>query len=298
MFFDDASGRVISNLGWVDGGRLWAFDVATDRESYLSVADADGLSLERGRHGRFRMTEIEGQDRRISVRTFSEPLIELAACQSSDANWILSGDMDAWADVPRTFFTNRGPPALTVIKPEEGGVHVAPLGWFNESSYDLLYQGLVDSLVLASGQVLISVQRSSELLIVNELQGHIVQRVSLGDRGGNPKLRRLSDGAIAASDYDTLCIIEPRRWQVRKSDILQAPRPPMGAEFIGDYDIRGTDCIVARPFSGDVLRLDTSTLAVVDQAPIGGQPLSVCWLEGDEFLTRDWKTGKVRRGQF
>jgi len=56
-------------------------------------------------------------------------------------------------------------------------------------------------------------------------------------------------------------------------------------------------CAVARPFSGDVVDLDTGSFKVKWIAQLGGQPpLEVAALRDREVVARDWKTGAVARG--
>ena len=68
-------------------------------------------------------------------------------------------------------------------------------------------------------------------------------------------------------------------------------------QFIGEYSF-GPDgaCIVARPFSGDVVSLDPSTLKIKQTAKVGGQPLEAAALPDGDVMARDWKTGDVLRG--
>ena len=300
MIFDQQTGIVVGNLGWVDRGSLWIFDAGSDRERHVPFSDARYVRVSPGRDGVFLTASSLVTTPKVSIRAFDDPEHDLAGLDYEQGEWRLTGEVGHWAKVEPTIILYRNEkPSLLTIDPATARVTELDLGWLNADNYDLGYQGLVGCLAMPnSDSVLVSVQRSSGLVEMDRKLNVRLGIVNLGDRGGNPHLRALPDGRILASDYDMLCIFDPLTRQTVCSDILQQPAPPNTAQFIGDYDVRGTDCIVARPFSGDVLRLDLATLTVADQAPIGGQPLSVCWLEDDEFLTRDWKTGKVRRGQF
>jgi hypothetical protein len=104
---------------------------------------------------------------------------------------------------------------------------------------------------------------------------------------------------LLASDYDTLCRVDLPGLTMSTSKLLQPGVFPMDKNFIGDFSLDSDDsCIVARPFSGDVLRVSAGTFAPIAVAPIGDQPLSVCTVSPDTVLTRDWKTGAVGLGQF
>ena len=54
---------------------------------------------------------------------------------------------------------------------------------------------------------------------------------------------------------------------------------------------------MARPFSGDVVGIDTATLKVKCTAKLGRQPLEVAALGRGAIVARDWKTGDFLRGQ-
>jgi len=66
-----------------------------------------------------------------------------------------------------------------------------------------------------------------------------------------------------ASDYDTIVKVDRSSWQVR--DVCRLQSAAAGTmQFIGDFtfDPDETVCAVARPFSGDVVALDPSTMKV------------------------------------
>ena len=55
---------------------------------------------------------------------------------------------------------------------------------------------------------------------------------------------------------------------------------------------------VARPFSRDVVLVDSQTLKVRANARVGQQPLSGCMISAKKFLVRDWQTGRPEIGEF
>ena len=122
--------------------------------------------------------------------------------------------------------------------------------------------------------------------------------IPLAHRGGNPRLRKLTGSSLAASDYDTICLVDIEKRTLTASDVLQPPAPPNTAQFIGDYTFGTSALAVARPFSGDVIRLDPTSLAVLERATVAGEPLSICMVSERAFVTRDWKTGVVGEGTF
>jgi hypothetical protein len=158
---------------------------------------------------------------------------------------------------------------------------------------------LVDCISLPGvGLVAVSVQRSSELVLVDINRNQRVGAIVLADRGGNPALTRRSGSQFAASDYDCLCLVDAETRKVKASEPLQEGSPLLTRRFIGDYDLDDTTCAVARPYNGDVLLLDLPTFAVRESVPVRGQPLAVCMTSPSTFVTRDWQTGAVGVGRF
>jgi hypothetical protein len=143
------------------------------------------------------------------------------------------------------------------------------------------------------------VQRSSELVLHNLATGRKNRSIDLGGRRGNPIVQLGSGGnEIWASDYDTLVVLERKEWRIVRSARLQ--RSAAGTrQFIGDYSFAPGEqtCVVARPFSGDVVSVDAATLKIRRSAKLGRQPLEVMALPGGEAVARDWKTGDLLRGR-
>ena len=56
-------------------------------------------------------------------------------------------------------------------------------------------------------------------------------------------------------------------------------------------------CVVARPFSGDVVVLDPTDLNTRFKCEIGHEPLEAVVLRDGGVVARDWQTGRLLRGQ-
>ena len=300
MIYDEATNTIAGNLGWVDRGSLWLFDLTGRTETQIAIDDAKYLSLRSGLNGLFRLVHHQSADRAVSIRRTAEPRIELASIRFLDGGWHFSGDASLWqlVDASVIIQTSAGPKLIWVDAYNER-VAELDLSWFNNTNYDLGYQGLVDCLSLPAAElVVVAVQRSSELVTIDPKLNRRVGTIMLAGRGGNPTLNRRSGADFLASDYDSLCLVHARTGEVRCSAPLQASPGSNTQQFIGDYDPDGTNCIVARPFSGDVVLVDLKTLIVCARAPVAGQPLAVCMTPNAAFVTRDSKTGKVEVGQF
>jgi hypothetical protein len=122
--------------------------------------------------------------------------------------------------------------------------------------------------------------------------------IELGNRGGNPSLELHNSGKeVWASDYDTLVVVRTEDWQIDRRARLQSA---IGGtqQFIGDFSFAPDQelCVVARPFTGDIVAVDIATLRIKRSAKIGRQPLEVAALPRGEVVARDWKTGDLLRG--
>jgi len=306
MISDPAGATVLSSLGWVDGDALWRLDTATGRIDLIACqtgARHGSLHRHAGAH-RFAVAHhFDGRRLEISVRSFSAPDSVVARAVVEPGASRMEGDASAWADVPRVHVEYLGfPPwndfALVKLSPERAP-EVQRLAWYDES-YDKGYQGVVDALELpGAGAALVSVQRSSRLILHDLQTGGQRRAIDLDGRGGNPRLQ-LHDGGreVWASDYDTLVVVRTDTWRVRRRSRLQGALTGT-QQFIGEFAFApdGAVCAVARPFSGDVVGLDPSTLRVTGSAKVGRQPLEVAALRGGEVVARDWKTGDLLRGE-
>jgi hypothetical protein len=300
MIYDSATRTIFGNLGWVDKGALWKFDLDSQAESLTAVEGAGFLSLRPGLNGLFRLVHHQSGNQAISIRSSSGPAIELASVTYESGRSRFSGDLNLWQFVdPAAIIQTKSWPRLVLIDAPRQRVIDLDLAWFNEESYDLGYQGLTDCIsVQNTKQIIVSIQRSSKLIIVDSERNAQVGSIVLADRGGNPDLRRLSNGDIVASDYDTLCRVDGRSLVLDTAVRLQDADATHRRQFIGDFDPRADICAVARPFSGDAVLVDTRSFKVLSRASVVGQPLSICMVSESRFVTRDWRTGRVQIGEF
>lgn len=298
MIYDESTETIIGNLGWVDRGSLWTFSAQSNAESRIEIEGAQYLGLRAGRDGLFRLVHHQSPDRAVTIRHGANPGVELAGLRFDRESARFSGDVALWDQVdPSVIIQTDTGPRLILIDAKRRTTTPLDLSWFNDANYDLGYQSLVDCLTIAgSGVVVVAVQRSSELVLIDIEANARVGSIMLAGRGGNPTLVPLSASEFVATDYDTLCVVDAKTRSSRHSAPLQSASGPNTQQFIGDVDIAGAVSAVARPFSGDVALVDLRTLEIMGTAPASGQPLAVCLLSGSRFLTRDWQTGKPSVG--
>ena len=297
---------VVSSVGWVDHDVLWRFDVPTAHAARIPLGSgARHLSLHSSGSSHFAVGHhFDGERFELTVRLFSDPTRVLARAAVTEREMSLSGDPEVWEQVPRLYVAYlRFPPwkdfVLFLVSAGTGQIEVQRFAWYDDT-YDKGYQGIIDVLEApGEGSALVSVQRSSQVIVHDLATGHKRASFELAGRGGNPKLDfRSSAQEIWASDYDTMVVVDGKTWRVIRRARLQGAAGGT-QQFIGDYSF-GPDegsCVVARPFSGDVVGIDPSTLRIKRTARLGRQPLEVAALPEGEVLARDWKTGDVLRGK-
>jgi len=295
----------LSSLGWVDHDGLWRFNVAS--------GETDTIPLRTG--GRYSSLHYLGSDRfavahhfdgrrfEVSVRSFSSPGDVLAHAVLEDGENSVAGEPAAWSGVPLLYveylhFAPWSDFVLLKISPSTGKVDVQRLQWYDDS-YDKGYQGVIDVLALPDDTcALVSVQRSSRLILHDLETGTQRRSIDLGGRGGNPRLALRELGKeVWASDYDALVVLGTADWQVLRSARLQSAFTGT-QQFIGDFCFAPDQalCAVARPFNGDVVAVDLASLRIKSSAKLGRQPLEAVALPGGKIVARDWKTGDLLLG--
>ena len=213
------------------------------------------------------------------------------------------GDPTAWALVPRAYTAYLRHPAddfyLVLVDRRGPAVAVETLPWYDET-YDKGYQGVIGVTEVPDADLLIvCVQRDSEPVLWDPVARRVVRKLRLAGRLGNPTCRfRRTAPELWVDDYDMLLRVDPVDWSVTGTRGLQ--RAARGArQFIGAFAFNRDEtlCAVARPFSGDVLAVDTRRLRVTHRARVGRQPLEVALLADGRVFARDWRTGDLLSGR-
>jgi len=296
---------IVSSAGWVDHDALWCLDVGSGKtESIALGTGARYVTLHATGSERFVVAHhFEGRRFELSVRSFSSPDVVLGRSVLADGESTFAGTPSAWMDVPLLYveyleFAPWKDFVLLKVSPIAGKTEVQRLEWYDDS-YDKGYQGVIGVLQLpGDGGALVSVQRSSRLILHDLETGRQIRTIHLGDRRGNPRLELRDSGKeVWATDYDTLVVVRTDDWQIQRLSRLQ-PADAGTQQFIGDFSfVPGQElCAVARPFSGDVVGVDVRTLKIKRSVRLGRQPLEVVALSSGEVIARDWKTGDLLRG--
>jgi len=296
---------IISSLGWVDKGNLWVLDTRSDSIEKRDLSDGKYISLHYEGGEFFSIVHhYDGKRVEISAHAFEDPDAAMSKIHFKDGTAHFEGDDEIWNKVPKAYpeyiqLPSKSDFYLLLIDPIGPQLEVIDLDWYNDS-YDKGYQGVIGAVeVPKSSRVIISVQRDSSPILYDLEERKLIKKLTLSGRNGNPhlKFRRTVDECWA-DDYDTLLSIDPEDWRVKKSLRLQdAAENTM--QFTGDYSFNRDEtlCAVARPFSGDVVALDTEQFRITHYSKLGKQPLEVCLLSDGTVYSRDWKTGNLLKGK-
>jgi hypothetical protein len=292
---------VLSALGWVDGDALWCFDVASGQARTIPQnTGARYASLHASDSERFVVVHhFDGARFQASVNLFSAPEVTVSTASYENGRTSLIGNAATWDGLPQLFVAFLAQPwnDHVLIRIESGHVHIQRLEWY-DSSYDKGYQGVVDVIALPDPRyALISVQRSSKLVLHDLETGRARQTINLGNGLGNPKLTLGQSGKqVWASDYDTLVVVDTESWRVLRKKRLQGAVGGAG-QFIGEYTLSPDGgCCVSRPHSGDVVVVN-DRLTTRRRVTLGRQPFEAVELSDGNVIARDWKTGDLLRGR-
>ena len=299
MIFNEALQKVISNQGWVDKGSLWMYDGIKEKNEIIKLSDAQYLMLTEGDEGYFSIVHNgNGPGIKITVHHFHDPA--KVYCETSFSNFktMSSGDTGCWKLVPRYYvcgLTLNDKFDFHLLKIESGIITLQDdkIDWYTNGNFDFGYQGLTG--VLQQGDELIfTVQRDGSLYRYSLVQGKIIDKVALAGRYGNAQPIIRND-KIWAVDYDTIVTLTD--WKIERMKKLQKDAKGT-SQFIGNlsFDSQKGLCIVPRPFSNDVIGIN-GHFRIQYTCNLEGQPLEAALMQNQTVVARDWKTGKLLKGQ-
>jgi hypothetical protein len=293
----------VSNLGWVDKSGLWTYDASTGREALISVGDAKYLSIFACKDpGLFAaLHHYDGVSIRLTVHSFEDPGGRLCTIERTQDACSVQGDVTAFASAPQYYVAyfdpgHGGDYYLLQVDAAQGELRAERFAWFDDS-YDHAYQGIVGVLELPSGDLIVSIQRDSHPVMYDPATKRVVRRLSLANNSGNPTLRLAARRReLWADDYDTLLKLDLDSLTVRRSRRLQGLASGT-SQFIGHWTFNENEslCLVPRPFSSDVLAISMETMKTKFVAKVEKQPFEAAFLNDDQIVARDWKTGQLLR---
>jgi hypothetical protein len=299
VFYDKERGRAVSSIGWADRAAIWVFDCASRQIELIPIPDAKFVAVRR--YGEVvRIVHFGGDTATIAIRTLSDLHHDAAVLRVAGDRPTFLGDARLWASIDACALlpTKKGTRLISIDAPSRS-VRFLDLKWFLDGEYDLGYQGLFDCLSPPGLEyTIVSVQRSSRLVVLDIRKNEKLREISLADRGGNPLLTLLSGTEMLTTDYDTMCRVDLDSMSLVASQRLQGDSDKGGRHFVGDFSLDEAGVLLARPSSGDVVLLDPSHFSILDRAVTGGEPLQAVRVSSSAVLARDWKTGHPLEGAF
>jgi hypothetical protein len=299
VFHDKERRRVVSSIGWADRAAIWVFDLASRQIELIPIPDAKYVTVRR--FGEVvRVVHFGGDTPTIAIRTLSNLHHDAAVLRVARDSPTFLGDAGLWANIDACVLlpTKKGTRLIAIDAPSRS-VRFLDLKWYLQGEYDLGYQGLIDCLSPPGREyTIVSVQRSSQLVVLDIRKNEKIREISLADRGGNPLLTLLSDTEILATDYDTMCRVDLDSMSLVASQRVQGNSDKGARHFVGDFSLDEAGVLLARPFSGDAVLLDPSHFSILDRAVTGGEPLQAVRVSSNAVLARDWKTGHPLEGAF
>lgn len=299
MIIDREETTLLARQGWgVEGMGLWRLRAGDDDGEPVPILP-QGFAMSACASG-VHVLFAHDKGRTWTIRRIDDVETVLASAVWDGEGWTLDGDASIWEDVPRYVKVDRGDGLSGLVRLAEGPASIDPLNWFWDGPYDHGWQGLFGPVEIpGESRLIFPVQRDSHPVIYDPEARRVVGRLTLSGSHGNPSLRFLrTRPELWADDRDTLLRLRTDTWDVMDSQVLQGASDAGVGQFIGDFWIPYDErvCFVARPFSGDVLTLDTDTFTVTSEIQLGRQPLEVARL-GDELIARDWKTRSLMRAE-
>jgi hypothetical protein len=309
----DGQEQFIVSVSWVQRGGLVRRDIVTGELSHFDSDGSDYMRLYAIDGHRFMTAGLDHEQEtlRLSVRRFDAPGSVLWSLTFTPNNQAFTGDLAATVGIQRfhlASFKVGGSWGHHLITVNSDGTNatLGALPWYNEHTYDQGYQGLIDVVSIpGSDFVLVSVARSSTIVVHDPSEGREVARFDLAGRGGNPMLRVVGS-ELWTVDYDTFVRVDLGTRRVIKSVKVQPPPPPstpplrrdITQVFAGDLFVWAAcqKAVIPRPFSGDVVVVDPKQCVIESSLSLKGQPLLCVVTKTGHVIARDWKTGDWSEG--
>ncbi len=320
MILDGTERWCVSSLGWVEHASLHVVDTESGQVHQTPLGDADYVSVHPGTADVFSVVHHYrgGNQVRITTHRFEHPELPLAEVTLNGLEEVgpsaFTGGSEIWKLVRSGYVAFYGASlqtreySLIVIDPIRLQARVQRFGWFDHK-FDHGYEAPTDATPVPpayygtvpaeTSLYAVAVQRVSKIFLYAPESDTLYQELELaGGRGGHTPIFRKTEPQAWLTDYNILLCLDPRNWTVVNSEPLQGSVNGVGM-FIGDITLTSDEsrCIVPRPGSGDVVAVDTSTFKVVGRATLGDQPLEAVALRDGRVIARDWKTGKLLRGE-
>lgn len=296
---------ILSSLGWVEKNSLWIFGTENETLRKVELGAAEYLSLFDGASDHFSVVHHYDRSKvEFTAHSFESPETILSRISVTEEGHNFDGNSEVWKSLRSAYIeylSHNGIDDywLLLLDPLNAKIDYQRFDWYDDS-YDKDYQGIIGVTEIPNSHLLlISVQRDSHPIVWDPAEQKVVQKLNLAGCYGNPRLQfRSRADELWADDYDSLVKLNPADWSVNAVRRLQ-PADAGTSQFIGEYSFNNDEtlCIVPRPFSGDILGVNTRDLSIKHVCKTGAQPLEATMLDDRRVYARDWQTGELLTGK-
>jgi len=298
MIVNDSETKILSALGSVDKASFCVVDTKDNSISNFSLEDANYVTIQKMKNDCFLcLHHFKGEKLVLTAHSFKKPDSVIGRIQIQGRMVDFSGDVDIWENATR-FFVEwiKDDYYLLELNPHDKKATFHPIGWFHAEEYDRGYQGLYQVLEIPNTDLLLfSIQRSSSPVLYDLKKKQVTGKIKLASRCGNPLFQfRNNQAELWTVDYDTLVSLEVGSWDILQAMRFQKEIDGNTMAFVGEFSFSSNEeyCALARPYSNDVLLLESENMKEVGKIESNFQPLQVALLSNLKCVYRDWKTGK------
>lgn len=308
MILNSAETKLISSQGWADKGSFCVVDTKDDSISKFNLENAEYTCVQKIENNCFLCSHhFRGEKLVLTTHSFEKPESIIGRIEIKNREADFNGDGHIWQNAPRFIvewlkddFSDDY--YLLEIKPFENKVDFHLIEWFHADEYDRGYQGLYEVIEVPNTNFLLfPIQRSSRPVLYDFAEKKVVKKIKLAGRAGTPSFKfRKQKTELWTVDYDTLVKLEVGTWNILRSKKFQWPLFGYTMTWVGDFFFTPDEkfCVLARPYSKDVLLLDCENFKKVGEVKTKLQPLKAIALSNFKCIYRDWQTGEFEFKNF
>lgn len=310
MLVNPSRTRIVSHLPKIDGNNLWLCETGPNAVFSVPISNADRVTVSPGSDGHFAVVHHRrGQSVEITAhRIDGSPTRVISRIFLSGRQWRFEGESDVWQHLPRAYFACYTPEVmrdtddhLIIVNAEERAAE--PKGFpafYGTDNHRWRVQAILD----VPKQPAILVEQSGDehpFILFNYKRGKVGQRFQMTLKPNSARYYRFREHAneFWIADPDHLTKLAPSlfgEWVAKKSIRLQLMDSTNG-RYTGQFGFTDDEslCVVARPFLGDAVVVDTAKVEIVARVHFEGMPQSVAVLPGGQIYAREWNSGRLLR---
>lgn len=308
MIISQSQSRLVDNIPDLDGGSLWVCNPALGEARHVPLSAADRVTLYPGHAGFFAVVHhYKGMCVEISVHQIDgDPGVAVSRIQIYGTTWRFEGNDSVWQHLPRAFVAFYMPEQMSeaddhliLVNSRERRAEIRKFPPFYGGDND---KGRVKAIIDVPHQPSVLVEQTRDehpFVLLNHKRDKVAQRLQLAMKPGSARSYRFRETVqeLWVSDPDHLVKLAPGflgDWSVKGTLRLQLMDSTSG-RYTGGFAFSDDElwCVVARPFLGDVVLVDTAKFEIIKRIQLEGMPRSIALLNDGRLFARDWSTGRL-----